>query len=118
MMKIDISVDENSDSEIIEIERSMKIIEVIGQIIKNRSGSFKKIEIKELILEVEKLGLRILTYVLDTLKNPDFKEFIDTINGDIQTNDKRRIATQYYDKILDDETLEHYAIEHKMIPNV
>ena len=51
-------------------------------------------------------------------KNPDFKEFIDTINGDIQTNDKRRIATQYYDKILDDETLEHYAIEHKMIPNV
>lgn len=72
----DISVDENSDSEIIEIERSMKIIEVIGQIIKNRSGSFKKIEIKELILEVEKLGLRILTYFLDTLKNPDFKEWI------------------------------------------
>lgn len=72
----DISVDENSDSEIIEIERSMKIIEVIGQIIKNRSGSFKKTEIKELILEVEKLGLRILTYFLDTLKNPDFKEWI------------------------------------------
>ena len=42
----------------------------------NRSGSFKKIEIKELILEVEKLGLRILTYFLDTLKNPDFKEWI------------------------------------------
>ena len=52
------------------------------------------------------------------INTEDFKEFIDTINGDIQTNDKRRIATQYYDKILDDETLEHYAIEHKMIPNV
>ena len=69
-------VNENSDPEMIEIERAMKIIEVLGQIIKNRSGSFKKTEIKELILEVEKLGLRILTYFLDTLKSSEFKEWI------------------------------------------
>ena len=65
-----------SDPEMKEIERSMKIIEVLGQIIKNRSGSFKKTEIKELIFEVEKLGLRILTYFLNTLKSPEFKEWI------------------------------------------
>lgn len=44
-------------------------------------------------------------------KNADFREFIDTINGDIQTNDKRRIALQYYDKVLDDESLEKYLSE-------
>ena len=44
-------------------------------------------------------------------KNADFRVFIDTINGDIQTNDKRRIALQYYDKVLDDESLEKYLSE-------
>ena len=44
-------------------------------------------------------------------KNADFREFIDTINGDIQTNDKRRIALQYYDKVLDDESLDRYLGE-------
>lgn len=71
-----VNLDEYSDPEIIDIERSMKIIEVLGQIIKNRSGSFKMSKIKELICEVEKLGLRILTYFLDTLKNPEFKDWI------------------------------------------
>ena len=45
-------------------------------------------------------------------KNADFKEFIETINGDIQTNDKRRIATQYYDEVLDDESLEEHLSKH------
>lgn len=44
-------------------------------------------------------------------KNADFRVFIDTINGDIQTNDKRRIALQYYDKVLDDESLDRYLSE-------
>lgn len=44
-------------------------------------------------------------------KNADFREFIDTINGDIQTNDKRRIALQYYDRVLDDESLDRYLSE-------
>lgn len=63
---------------------------------------------------------RILDFnTIDMLvnKNPDFREFIDTINGDIQTNDKRRIATQYYDKILNDEELESYIIGHKIAPD-
>lgn len=47
-------------------------------------------------------------------KNADFREFIDTINGDIQTNDKRRIATQLYDKVFDDETLENHILTHKI----
>lgn len=45
-------------------------------------------------------------------KNADFREFIETINGDIQTNDKRRIATQYYDEVLDDESLEEHLSKH------
>ena len=48
-------------------------------------------------------------------KNADFREFIDTINGDTQTNDKRRIALQYYDRVLDDESLEKYLSEKGLL---
>lgn len=47
-------------------------------------------------------------------KNADFRVFIDTINGDIQTNDKRRIALQYYDRVLDDEALKMHIVTHKI----
>lgn len=67
---------ETSDPLFIEIEKAMKIIEVLGQIIKNRSGSFKKPKVKELMYEVEKLGLRILSFFLNTLKDDEFKKWI------------------------------------------
>ncbi|WP_299549600.1 hypothetical protein [uncultured Helicobacter sp.] len=47
-------------------------------------------------------------------KNTDFRVFIKTINGDIQTNDKRHIAKQYYDKMLGDEALEEHILKHKI----
>lgn len=69
-------ITETSDPLFIEIEKAMKIIDVLGQIIKNRSGSFKKSKIKELIYEVEKLGLRLLSFFLNTLKDDEFKKWI------------------------------------------
>jgi hypothetical protein len=64
--------------ELIEIQRSHKIIEVLGQIIKNRAGSFDKRKIKELMIEVENLGFRLLSRYLDTLKDPNFAHWIET----------------------------------------
>ena len=34
-------------------------------------------------------------------KNKDFKEFIENVNKDIQTNDADRIAKNKYDEILE-----------------
>lgn len=73
---LDSDATETSEPLFIEIEKAMKIIEVLGQIIKNRSGSFKKSKIKELVYEVEKLGLRILSFFLDTLRDEEFKKWI------------------------------------------
>ena len=58
---------------------------------------------------VRNLDFRTIDMLVN--KNADFREFIDTINGDIQTNDKRRIALQYYDRVLDDEGLDRYLSE-------
>lgn len=58
---------------------------------------------------VRNLDFRTIDMLVN--KNADFREFIDTINGDIQTNDKRRIALQYYDRVLDDESLDRYLSE-------
>ena len=47
-------------------------------------------------------------------KNKDFKEFIENINKDMQTNDADRIAKHKYDKILDDDLEEYLTkIENK-----
>ena len=61
---------------------------------------------------VRNLDFRTIDMLVN--KNADFREFIDTINGDIQTNDKRRIALQYYDKVLDDEALKMHIVTHKI----
>ncbi|EEO25714.1 HrgA protein [Helicobacter winghamensis] len=61
---------------------------------------------------VRNLDFRTIDMLVN--KNADFREFINTINGDIQTNDKRRIATQLYDKVFDDETLENHILTHKI----
>ena len=70
------AVTDTSSSEIKDIERSLRIIEVIGQIVKNRSGSFKKQTIKELMCSVEELSLRVLHFFLQTLKQDDLISFL------------------------------------------
>lgn len=58
------------------IHKALKIIEIIGQIIKNRSGSFEKLKIIEMIEEVQELGLRVLSYFLRNLKSDDFEMWL------------------------------------------
>ena len=69
--------DESID-ELVEINKSLKIIEVLWQILKNRAGNLEKPKIQELLFEVEKLGFRILSYFLNTINSQDFKDFIET----------------------------------------
>ena len=48
-------------------------------------------------------------------KNPNFREFIKTINEDVEINDKRRILRDSYDRVLDDEALEKHIIDKKIM---
>lgn len=60
----------------ISVNRAMKIVEVLGQILKNRAGSFPKKKIQELTIEIEELGLRVLSYMLNTLKSQEIKDWL------------------------------------------
>ncbi len=83
-------ITEESSVEIKEIEKSLKIVEVLGQIIKTRCGSFPITKTRELMKEVEELSLRNLTFFLNTLKQNDFKKWIaeriDVIGKDRKLN--------------------------------
>lgn len=67
---------EKSD-ELMELNKSFKIIEVLWQILKNRAGSLEKEKVKELLLEVENLWLRLMTFLLWTIKSQDFFDSIE-----------------------------------------
>jgi hypothetical protein len=65
------------DTTFVEIQRAFKIIEVLGQIIKNRAGTFDKTRVSELLQEIEELGFRILGYLLNTLKDVSFSKWLE-----------------------------------------
>ncbi|MDI7208810.1 hypothetical protein QMN03_18290, partial [Leptospira santarosai] len=59
-----------------ELHKALKLMEVLGQIAKNRAGSFPKPKIKEIIIETQELGLRVLNFLLDDMKSDDFRNWL------------------------------------------
>jgi hypothetical protein len=94
----DIDTDVDPKDINIKILKALKIIEVLGQIIKNRAGSFDKKHISELLYEVEQLGFRILNYFIGSLRDPEFSEWlvarIETIENEKTFQGKRITAEE------------------------
>jgi hypothetical protein len=67
---------EKNDPSVIEIQKGIKIIEVLGQILKNRAGSFEKKDVLEMLGETVDLGLRILYLFLKGCQDEDFKDWL------------------------------------------
>ncbi len=65
---------EDDDNEILsEINRSAKLVEIIGQMLRNRSGSLKKEQLKELTLSAYSSGLKFLNFFLTaTQENQEY----------------------------------------------
>ena len=57
----------------IEIRRSVKTVEVMGRIIKNRAGSLKKERLESIFEEAMKVHLRILTSFFDAIKSDELE---------------------------------------------
>jgi len=66
----------DKEPSLIEINKAIKIIEVLGQILKNRGGSLEKEIVNNILKEVQDLGLRVLNYFLQDLKSEDFKKWL------------------------------------------
>lgn len=64
----------SEDKFFIDINKSLKSIEVIGQIAKNRFGSIEQPKLLELIEEVCNTGLRTLNYFLDVFRSEETKD--------------------------------------------
>ena len=60
----------------IEINKGLRIIEVLGQILKNRGGSFEKRIVQDTLDNTISLGLRILSILLETLRTDEFTNWL------------------------------------------
>ena len=56
--------DDEDDQLLIEIKSSIRSVEIIGQILKNRYGSLEKDDLEELFTQAQNLGLRLLNNFL------------------------------------------------------
>lgn len=62
-------IDNDNDNKILsEINRSARLVEIIGQILRNRYGSLKKEQLKELSLSAYSSGLKFLNFFLTTTR--------------------------------------------------
>lgn len=65
----DEGIDDNNDNKVLsEINRSVRLIEIIGQILRNRYGSLKKEQLKDLSISAYSSGLRFLNFFLTTTR--------------------------------------------------
>jgi len=76
------SLDDNKEEALLkELRRSVKTVEVMGRIIKNRAGSMEKIKLENIFEEAMNVHLRILASFFDIIKDDktqhELLEFID-----------------------------------------
>ncbi|WP_061013524.1 hypothetical protein [Photobacterium leiognathi] len=79
----DISFDE-MNQDLLDVNRSYRALEILGQIIRNRKGSLHKKQLDQLGLEAYGVGLRFLKYYLNITQNLE-NEIIDEIHRLIET---------------------------------
>ena len=86
---IENDIENESDHVVIEIRRSAKSIEIIGQILKNQYGSLEKDKLKILFQEGQNVGLRLLKNFMIVMK--DFEkefEILTRLNVEVIANEK------------------------------
>ncbi|SMN17426.1 hypothetical protein CRYPA_1688 [uncultured Candidatus Thioglobus sp.] len=93
--------EDNLDSLTIEILKSAKSMDLIGQIMKNQYGTFKKDKLKELFEEGQNVGLRLLKSFIDLIsKYPDgLKNLIEERLTEIEQESNQSFSQERKQKI-------------------
>lgn len=68
--------EEYDDTFLGELTKGLRIMEIVGQIAKNRAGSFEKNELEHILLEGEELGLRVMNYLLQGMRSGRWSEWL------------------------------------------
>ncbi len=106
--------EENDDDLAIEIRRSVKTVEVMGRIIKNRAGSLEKLRLEFIFEEAMRVHLRILTSFFELIKNEKEQQEIvnfisNRLNKIIEEKEKKEREKKEKPKPLSQEKLEKLA---------
>ena len=92
--------DQNDDLIIIEVRKSAKSIEIIGQILKNQSGSINKNILTELFEVGQNVGLRLLKAFMEYMENSraDLENFIRLVIEDATKEKNIRLSDKRIEK--------------------
>ncbi len=74
----------------VELRRSIKTVEVMGRIIKNRAGSLERPRLEQIFEEAMQVHFRILSFCLETVKNSK-EEVIDFISNGIRKISEKEV---------------------------
>jgi hypothetical protein len=102
---------EDIDNLAVELRRSIKTVEVMGSIVKNRAGSLEKSRLEFIFEEAMKVHLRILTsffeYIKDEKEQQEIVNFIsDRLNSIVEDKEKREKEKRQKPKPLNREKAE------------
>ena len=105
--KDEIESDLEDDELAIELRRSIKTVEVMGRIIKNRAGSLKKEQLESIFKEGMNVHLRVLTSFIELIKNKDSQNFVEEfiakkleqIIDDTETEEEKKKLLANEDKL-------------------
>lgn len=95
--------EESDDALAMELRRSIKTVEVMGNIIKNRAGSLEKSRLEFILKEAMEVHLRILTSFFELIKNgkeqQEIINFISNRLNKIIENKTRKPSQEELEKI-------------------
>lgn len=103
--------EESDDDLAMELRRSIKTVEVMGRIVKNRAGSLEKLRLEFIFEEAMKVHLRILTSFFELIKNENEQQEIVKFISDrlikiIEDKEKKDKENKQKPKPLNREKLE------------
>jgi hypothetical protein len=88
------SINENEEF-VNNLRKAIKTVEVMGSIIRNRSGSLEKVKLQNIFLDGMNVHLRILSFFIDAIKSEEQqKTFIEYISSVVSHQDMGKDPNQ------------------------
>ena len=96
--RLDLDNEEENEN---EVYKGMKLSEVLSQILKNRSGSFNKDKVKEIVDTLISLRLRVNKMIFDVCEDEGFEKFlIQSLKEFLNKNDNKKISDDKAQKFV------------------
>ncbi len=107
--KIEDKIEEQDDDLLlVEIRKAAKSLEIIGQIMRNQRGTFKKDRLEELFVEGQNVGLRLLKSFIELMGHTSLDEFIQERITKI-SEEKNQVLSKEKIKIISGQLITRFS---------